>query len=223
MINEIRGIQRIRFTSPYPRDFTDELIGAMASLPKVCEHVHLPLQVADDALLARMHRGYTVAEYRTVVEKLRTAVPDIAITTDVMLGFPGETHEQFMNTMRFVEEMRFDSAFMFAYSIRTGTKAAEMEDQIPREVKIDRLSELIAKQNAITVAINKSHVGKSFEVLVEGPSPKDPSKLTGLTRTMKTVNFPVPSTSAVGSHIGKLVQVRAMTAHLTGFTGAVTI
>ncbi len=219
MINDIRGIERIRFTSPYPRDFTDELIGAMASLPKVCEHVHLPLQVADDELLGRMHRGYTVSEYRIVVEKLRAAVPGIAITTDVMLGFPGESHKQFLNTMRFVEEMRFDSAFMFAYSIRTGTKAAEMDDQIPREVKIDRLNQLIALQNGITVEINKSQVGRTFEVLVEGPSPKDPSKLTGLTRTMKTVNFPISSTASNRSLVGKLVQIRATQAHLTGFTG----
>src|ERR1041385_4320884 len=149
-IGRIRGIERIRFTSPYPRDFTDELIDEIAGNPKVCEHVHLPLQVADDELLERMHRGYTVARFREIVHKLRAAVPGIAITTDIMLGFPGETDQQFRNTLRFVEETRFDSAFMFAYSIRTGTKAAEMEDQVPREVKIDRLTQLIELQNSIT-------------------------------------------------------------------------
>src|SRR5579872_2781013 len=113
-IGEIRGIERIRFTSPCPRDFTDDLIETIARLPKVCEHVHLPLQVADDELLQRMHRGYTVARYREIVAKLRAAIPNVAITTDIMLGFPGETDEQFWNTMRFVEETRFDSAFMFA-------------------------------------------------------------------------------------------------------------
>ncbi|HXG23741.1 MAG TPA: tRNA (N6-isopentenyl adenosine(37)-C2)-methylthiotransferase MiaB [Chthonomonadales bacterium] len=221
MIDAIRGIQRIRFTSPYPRDFTDDLIETMARLPKVCEHVHLPLQVADDALLQRMHRGYTVDKYREIVEKLRAAMPGIAITTDLMLGFPGETDEQFRNTLRFVEEIRFDAAFMFAYSPRPGTKAAEMPDQVPHEVKIARLNELIALQNRITVEKNRALVGQTFEVLVEGRSPKDPTKLTGLTRTFKTVNFPPPEedTRPADSLIGKLVMVRAVEGHLWGFTG----
>ena len=221
MINDIRGIERIRFTSPYPRDFTDELIEAIATLPKVCEHVHLPLQVADDDLLERMHRGYTVARFREIVNKLRTVVPGIAITTDIMLGFPGETDQQFQNTMRFVEETRFDSAFMFAYSVRTGTKAAEMEDQIPQTVKIERLTRLIELQNRITSEINQSHVGETFEILVEGKSAKDPTKLTGLSRTMKTMNFTGPGlrgTSAEQMN-GKLIQVRVAEGHLTGFTG----
>jgi tRNA-2-methylthio-N6-dimethylallyladenosine synthase len=221
MINDIRGIERIRFTSPYPRDFTDELIEAIAALPKACEHVHLPLQVADNGLLERMHRGYTVERYREIVEKLRATVPGIAITTDIMLGFPGETDDQFQNTMRFVEEMRFDSAFMFAYSIRTGTKAAEMEDQVPHEVKIERLTQLIEMQNQITIEINRKHVGKVFEVLVEGRSAKDPSRLTGSTRTFKTFNFSIPNNMTIkpDSLIGKLVEVRSDEGHLTGFTG----
>ncbi len=220
-IDAIRGLQRIRFTSPYPRDFTDDLIEAIARLDKVCEHVHLPLQVADDDLLLDMHRGYTVARYREIVEKLRARVPGIAITTDLMLGYPGETDTQYQHTMRFVEETRFDSAFMFAYSIRPGTKAAAREDQVPQEVKIERLKALVELQNRITVEINRAQVGRTFEVLVEGRSPKDPSKLTGYTRTLKTVNFTVPedSTRAAETLIGKLVPVRAVQAHLTGFTG----
>lgn len=215
-ISQIRGIQRIRFTAPYPRDFTDELIEAIAQLPKVCEHVHLPLQVADDELLQRMHRGYTVARYREIVERLRAAVPGIAITTDLMLGFPGETDEQFWNTMRFVEEVRFDAAFMFAYSLRPGTKAAAMAEQVPHAVKIARLSRLIELQNRITVEINRAQVGQVFEVLVESRSQKDPTKLTGLTRTFKTVHFPGDARL-----IGKLVNVRAVEGHLTGFMGEV--
>jgi tRNA-2-methylthio-N6-dimethylallyladenosine synthase len=213
-ISEIRGIERIRFTSPYPRDFSDDLIETMARLPKVCQHIHLPLQVADDDLLLRMHRGYTLEKYRDIVTKLRASIPGVALTTDLMLGFPGETDEQFWNTMRVVEELRFDSAFMFAYSVRPGTKAAEMPDQVPQHVKTDRLNRLVALQNGITVEINKAQVGKTFEVLVEGVSPKDPTRLTGNTRTLKTVNFP-------GSRrlIGKLVQVRALEGHLTGFIG----
>ena len=220
-IDAIPGIKRIRFTSPYPRDFTDDLIETIAALPKVCEHVHLPVQVADDELLERMHRVYTIAEYREIVRKLRAAVPGIAITTDVMLGFPGETDEQYRNTMRFVEETRFDSAFMFAYSPRPGTKAADMPDQIPHDVKIERLSRLIELQNGITLEINGAQVGRIFEVLVEGRSQKDHNKLTGQTRTLKTVNFTIPldGTRTPESLIGKLVPVRAVKAHLTGFTG----
>ncbi len=220
-ISEIRGIQRIRYTSPYPRDFTDDLIETLARLPKVCEHVHLPLQVADDDLLLRMHRGYTVARYREIVDKLRSAIPGIAITTDIMLGFPGETDEQFRNTMRFVEETRFDSAFMFAYSIRPGTKAADMDDQVPHEVKIDRLSRLVILQNGITLDMNRAKVGEVVEVLVEGRSQKDESRLAGQTRTLKMVNFTVPEDSprSADSLIGKLVPVRVTQGHLTGYTG----
>ena len=143
-----------------------------------------------------MHRGYTVTRYREIVEQLRARVPGLALTTDIMLGYPGETQEQFENTMRFVEETRFDSAFMFAYSPRPGTKAAEREDQVPHEVKIERLTALIALQNRITVEINTAQVGRTFEVLVEGRSPKDAAKLTGYTRTLKTVNFTVPESSS---------------------------
>ena len=220
-IDAIPGIKRIRFTSPYPRDFTDELIETIARLPKVCEHVHLPVQVADDELLKRMHRVYTVAEYREIVRKLRQAVPGIAITTDVMLGFPGETDDQYMNTMRFMEEMRFDSAFMFAYSPRPGTKAADMDEQIPHELKIERLRALIELQNRITIETNESQVRRVFEVLVEGRSQKDSAKLTGQTRSLKTVNFKIPEDGPrpADSLIGKLVPVRATAAHLTGFTG----
>jgi tRNA-2-methylthio-N6-dimethylallyladenosine synthase len=220
-IDAIRGIQRIRFTSPYPRDFTADLIDALGRLEHVCEHVHLPLQVGDDDLLLEMHRGYTVARYREIVDKLRARVPGIAITTDLMLGYPGETDAQYRNTMRLVEELRFDSAFMFAYSPRPNTKAAVMENQVPHEVKIERLTALIALQNGITCEINAAQVGRVFEVLVEGRSQKDSGKLTGYTRTLKTVNFTVPAghPRSPESLIGKLVPVRAVASHLTGFTG----
>ena len=220
-INAMRGIQRIRFTSPYPRDFTDELIDAIGRLEHVCEHVHLPLQVGDDELLSEMHRGYTVARYREIVDALRARVPGIAITTDLMLGYPGETDAQFENTMRVVEDIRFDSAFMFAYSPRPNTKAAVLENQIPQKVKIARLNALIAMQNAITVEINQAQVGQTFEVLAEGRSQRDARRLSGYTRTLKMVNFTVPDggSRSLDSLIGKLVSVRAVEAHLTGFTG----
>lgn len=220
-INAIRGLARIRFTSPYPRDFTDDLIEAIGRLDKVCEHVHLPLQVGDDDLLKEMHRGYTVERYLEIVAKLRARVPGIAITTDIMLGYPGETDAQYENTMRLVEEVRFDSAFMFAYSPRPNTKAAAMENQVPHEVKIERLKALVDLQNRITVEINKAQVGNTFEVLVEGRSQKDSSRLTGYTRTLKMVNFTIPAagTRSAESLVGKLVPVRAVEGHLTGFIG----
>ncbi len=220
-INAIRGLSRIRFTSPYPKDFTDELIATIGSLEKVCEHVHLPLQVADNDLLLEMHRGYTVERYQEIVDNLRATVPGIAITTDIMLGYPGETDEQFQNTMEFVEATRFDSAFMFAYSPRPNTKAAIKEDQLPQSLKMERLNALIALQNGITIEINKAQIGREFEVLVEGFSPKDPNRLTGYTRTLKAINFTVPDggTRSPESLIGKLVPVRVTEAHLTGFIG----
>ncbi len=220
-IDQIRGIARVRFTSPYPRDFTDELIDTIGSLKSVCEHIHLPLQVADDELLTEMHRGYTVARYQEIVDKLRERVPGIAITTDIMLGYPGETDAQYENTMQFMEKTRFDSAFMFAYSPRQNTKAAVMENQVAQEVKIRRLNALIALQNRITIEINQKGIGSIVEVLVEGPSQKDPKRLNGYTRTLKMVNFSVPAggTRSAASLVGKLVPVRVKEALLTGYIG----
>lgn len=214
LINDIDGIERIRFTSPYPRDFRDDLVEAIATLPKVMEHVHLPLQSGDNTILKAMRRLYTVEEFEAIVHKLRTRIPNIAITTDLIVGFPGETEEQFENTLRVVERIRFDGAFMFAYSPRPGTPAAQMENQVPQHVKQERLERLIALQNRITCEINAQQVGKVFEVLVEGPSQKDPTKLAGFTREQKMVHF-------VGERelIGRLVRVRADEAHLWGFYG----
>ncbi len=216
LINDIDGIERIRFTSPYPRDFRDDLIEAIATLPKVMEQVHLPLQSGDNEVLKAMRRLYTVEQFEEIVHKLRERVPNIAITTDIIVGFPGETEEQFENTLRVVERIRFDGAFMFAYSPRPGTPAAQMENQIPREVKQERLQRLIDLQNRITCEINRSQVGRVFEVLVEGPSQKDPTKLAGFTRENKMMHF-------VGSPelVGKIVKVRADEAHLWGFYGTV--
>ncbi len=213
-LNAIEGIERIRYTSPYPKDFKQDVIDAIAHLPKVCEQVHMPVQVGDDTLLSRMGRGYTLDQYRDIVARLRSAVPDVGLTTDLMLGFPGETDEQFQNTLDFVRETRYDGAFMFAYSPREGTKAAVLDDQIPEDVKLARLNELINLQNEITLARNASQVGEVYEVLVERRSPKDPNKWTGLNRQGKTINFP-----AGRDLVGQLVQVKAVKSHLWGFTG----
>ncbi len=213
-LNGIEGIERIRYTSPYPKDFHQDVIDAIAHLPKVCEQVHMPVQVGDDNLLRRMGRGYTLDQYKDIVSRLRSAVPEVGLTTDLMLGFPGETDAEYENTMQFVAETRYDSAFMFAYSPREGTKAAVLEDQIPEAVKMERLNALIALQNKITLEMNASQVGSVYEVLVERRSPKDPLKWTGLNRQGKTINFPSPRDLS-----GQLVQVKAVRSHLWGFTG----
>jgi len=213
-LNAIEGIERIRYTSPYPKDFHQDVIDAIAHLPKVCEQVHMPVQVGDDNLLRRMGRGYTLDQYKDIVGRLRSAVPDLGLTTDLMLGFPGETDEEYENTMRFVAETRYDAAFMFAYSPREGTKAAVLENQIPETVKMERLNALIALQNEITLDMNAGQVGNVYEVLVERRSPKDPLKWTGLNRQGKTINFPSPRDLE-----GRLVKVKAVKSHLWGFTG----
>lgn len=213
-VSEVSGIERIRFTTSHPKDLSDRLIEAMRDLPKVCEHIHLAVQSGDDEVLSRMNRKYDTEHVRERISKLRSAVPDIAITTDFLVGFPGETDEQFENTMRFAEEIRFDAAFMFAYNPIPRTAAAAMDDQIPAARKNERLRQLIKLQNAITCEINAGSSGRAYEVLVEGASPKDPRKVTGLTRQNKTVNF-------VGSQslAGRLMQVRVTEGHLYGFVG----
>ncbi|MDH7601986.1 MAG: tRNA (N6-isopentenyl adenosine(37)-C2)-methylthiotransferase MiaB [Armatimonadota bacterium] len=214
VINEIEGIERIRFTTSHPKDLSDKLIAAIRDLEKVCEHIHLPVQSGDDEVLRAMNRHYTAAHYKERVAALREAVPGIAITTDLLVGFPGETDAQFENTLRLVEEIRFDSAFMFAFNPIPGTAAATMPNQVPEPIKKERLKRLIELQNRITCEINNSQVGQVQEVLVEGVSPKDPNRLTGLTRQNKTVNFP-GSTDLIGS----LVKVRLTEGHLYGFVG----
>jgi tRNA-2-methylthio-N6-dimethylallyladenosine synthase len=215
-VNEIDGIERIRYTSPYPKDFHDDVIAAIASLPKVMPQVHMPVQVGDDNLLKRMKRGYTLDQYREIVRKLRAAAPNVALTTDLMLGFPGETEQEFEHTMDFVREIRYDSAYMFAYSPREGTKAAEYGDQLSREEKIRRLEALIALQNQITIEINQSESGGIYPVLVEARSPKNNRKWTGLTPQGKTVNF-----EAEEDLVGQTVLVRAVSGHLWGYVGEI--
>jgi len=213
-INDIQGIERIRFTTSHPKDMSDRLIEAMRNLEKVCEHIHLPVQSGDNDVLRAMNRNYTVEHYKERVTALRQAIPDIAITTDLLVGFPGETEEQFLNTLRLVEEIRFDSAFMFAFNPIPGTAAAQMPNQVPESIKKERLKKLIEVQNRITCEINSAQTGRVYEVLVEGASPKDPTRLTGLTRQNKTVNF-----VGVPEMIGSLVDVRITEGHLYGFVG----
>lgn len=215
-ISRISGIERIRYTSPYPRDFRDDLIAAHRDCPEVMEHCHLPLQSGDDDVLRQMRRVYTVESFEEIYHRLRE-VPGMAVTTDIIVGFPGETREQFENTLRFVERLRFDGAFMFAYSPRPGTNAASREDQLPAAEKKARLAALIDLQNRITCEINASEVGNVFEVMLEGRSEKDPNLHKGLTRHGKTVHFRAPQSAESGA----MLHIRAVSAHLWGFHGEV--
>jgi tRNA-2-methylthio-N6-dimethylallyladenosine synthase len=183
------GIERIRFTSPHPKDFRGPVIAALAECAAVCEQVHLPLQSGSTRILKRMRRTYSRAKYVQLAETLRAAVPDLALGTDIIVGFPGETEADFRETLEVVEEVRYDSAFTFVYSPRHGTEAASMDDQVPEEVKRERLERLVDVVHRIAAERNAQRVGTVEEVLVEGPSRTDPTLLRGRTRRNTTVNF----------------------------------
>jgi tRNA-2-methylthio-N6-dimethylallyladenosine synthase len=185
----IDGIARIRFTSPHPKDFRDPVIAAIAECNTVCEHVHLPLQSGSSRLLKAMRRTYSRERYLTLAEKMRAAIPDLAFGTDIIVGFPGETEADFAETLEVVEEMRYDSAFTFVYSPRAGTEAAAMPEQVPHELKIERMERLVTVTQRIARENNEARVGRVEEVLVEGPSRTDPSVLRGRTRRNTTVLF----------------------------------
>jgi tRNA-2-methylthio-N6-dimethylallyladenosine synthase len=185
----VDGIERIRFTSPHPKDFRDPVIAAIAECGAVCEHVHLPLQSGSSRVLKRMRRTYDRPRYLRLVEKLRAAIPDLAIGTDIIVGFPGETEEDFRYTLEVVEEVGYDSAFTFIYSPRSGTEAATMPDQVPDEVKHERLERLVEVIQRVAEERNQRRIGLVEEVLVEGPSRTDPARLRGRTRRNTTVNF----------------------------------
>lgn len=215
-VDAVEGMGRIRYLTSHPRDFSAKLIATLAGTPRVCEHVHLPVQAGSNAVLAAMRRGYSREAYLELAGSLRRAVPGVAITTDLIVGFPGETEEAFADTLSLVEAVRFDSAFTFAYSPRRGTRAFSMADQVPAEVKKERLARLMAAQNLISLQLGQQLLGSTVEVLVEGPSARDRSRLTGRTRTNRIVVFP-----DLGAKPGELVMVRvreAFTWHLVGET-----
>jgi tRNA-2-methylthio-N6-dimethylallyladenosine synthase len=200
----VEGIERIRFTSPHPKDFREPVIAAMASCDAVCEHVHLPLQSGSSRLLKRMRRTYDRERYLVLVDKLRAAVPDIALGTDIIVGFPGETEDDFEQTLEVVEEVRYDSAFTFIFSPRRGTEAADLAEQVPDDVKHERLEQLVDVVQRIAAERNAERVGLTEEVLVEGPSRTDPALLRGRTRRNTTVNF--PGTAAPGDLVHVAVE-----------------
>jgi tRNA-2-methylthio-N6-dimethylallyladenosine synthase len=185
----VDGLERLRFTSPHPKDFRDPVIEAMAECRSVCEHAHLPLQSGSSEILKRMRRTYDRSRYLKLVERLRSAIPDLALGTDLIVGFPGETDDDFAATLEVVEEVRYESAFTFIFSPRAGTEAASMPDQVLDEVKHERLERLVEVVQRIGSERNAERVGRVEEVLVEGPSRTDPSLLRGRTRRNTTVNF----------------------------------
>ena len=202
--DRVDGIERIRFTSPHPKDFRDPVIAALAECDAVCEHVHLPLQSGSSGILKRMRRTYDRERYLGLVDKLRAAIPDLALGTDLIVGFPGETEEDFEQTLEVVESVCFDSAFTFIFSPRAGTEAAAMPDQVPDEVKHERLERLVEVVQRAAAKRNARRVGRVEEVLVEGPSRTDLSLLRGRTRRNTTVNF--AGSAAVGDLVDVVIE-----------------
>ncbi len=213
-INDLAGLERLRFVTSHPKDFSTELAMAMAGLSKVCEHIHLPVQAGSDRILAAMNRGYTVSQYMEKVDLLRDLIPEVELTTDIIVGFPGETRADFDRTLRLMEEVGYQNAFSFRFSLRPGTRAAGLDDHIPPDSRISWLPELQAIQNTITSRKYAAMVGKVFEVLVEGLDKRKNGLLEGRTRTNYIVHF-----EGEPSLIGEIVKIRlkrSRTVHLEG-------
>ena len=214
-VGGVEGISRVRFTSPHPKDLRPETVAAMAETPAVCEHLHLPLQAGSDRVLAAMHRGYTAARYLEKLASARSAVPDLAVTTDIIVGFPGETDDDFARTLEVVAAAEYDSAYTFLFSPRPGTEAAaRVDDFIPRDVAAERFERLRVVVERSALRKHEARVGRTEEVVVEGPSKRDPSVLTGRTRQNKLVHFPA-APLPVGTYATVTIN-RAAPHHLTG-------
>ncbi len=216
-INEIDGIERIRFMTSHPKDMKDNLIEAMASLSKVCEHLHLPVQSGSDSILTRMNRRYTSAYYLELVGKIKHRIPEISLTTDLIVGFPGESEADFQATLDLVKEVGYLSAFTFIYSPRHGTPAAKMANQVPEEVKKERIYRLIELQNSISSKQMQSHVGKTYEVLIDEFS-SETQEISGRTRAHKQVVV-----SGSKELIGKLVPVKITEARTWSLKGELIV
>jgi len=202
-VHEIEGLERIRFTSPHPKGYGDDLVEAYARLPKLCESAHIPLQSGSDRILKLMHRGYTREKFLGIVEKLRRAKPGIGITTDIIVGFPGETEEDFELTLSLAREVQFDNAYIFKYSPRRDTPAAEMPDQVPQAVREERNHRLLDLVNEIAARKYDGFIGRQVQILVEGPSKKNPARYTGRTRCNRIVLF-----DGSARHQGQLMDVK---------------
>jgi tRNA-2-methylthio-N6-dimethylallyladenosine synthase len=216
-VDAVPGIERIRYTSPHPKDMREDVIRAHAELAALCEHMHLPLQSGSSAILKRMRRTYTRERYLDRVALIREHVPDCALTTDIIVGFPGETEEDFQQTLSVAEQVGYDGAFTFLYSPRRGTEAAEMDDQIPHEVKVERLERLVEVIQRRATERAQRFIGRTLEVLVEGPSRTDPRRLRGRSRHNKVVNF-----DGLGAP-GEYVQVEITGATSQTLTGEMSL
>ena len=214
-VSRVDGIERVRFTSGHPSGCTDELARAMSELPEVCEHLHLPAQSGSDRILEMMRRGYTADGYGRAVERLRARMPEMGLSTDIIVGFPSETAEDFEATRRFMDEMRFDNAFIFKYSPRLGTPAADLEDDVPDDEKMRRNKVLLSDQDRRGLALNSRAIGDAVEVLVQGVSRRNQSRWAGRTRTNKIVVFEPREGLCAGDTVDVRIQ-RAMAQTLYG-------
>jgi tRNA-2-methylthio-N6-dimethylallyladenosine synthase len=194
------GIERIRYTTSHPREVSQRLIDVYARVPKLVSHLHLPVQSGSDRVLAAMKRGYTAIEYKSLVRKLRAARPDLSLSSDFIVGFPGETADDFEKTMKLIDDVGFDASFSFLYSSRPGTPAAELADDTPQTLKLESLLRLQARIDELAQAVSVSMVGSVQRVLVEGLSKKDSGELAGRTDNNRVVNFadPAPTTARLG-------------------------
>ena len=188
-VHDIPGIERLRYTTSHPREMTQRVVDAYAKLPKLVSHLHLPVQAGSDRVLAAMKRGYTVLEYKSLVRRLRAARPDISLSSDFIIGFPGETEADFEATMKLIDDLKFDTSFSFVYSSRPGTPASDLPDDTPADVKLARLARLQKRIEEYAAEISASMVGSVQRILVEGPSKKDPNELAGRTDNNRVVNF----------------------------------
>jgi tRNA-2-methylthio-N6-dimethylallyladenosine synthase len=213
-VNNIEGLERVKFMTSHPKDLTFKVVEAIRDCDKVCEYIHLPVQSGSSNIIKKMNRHYTREYYIDLIKKIKEEIPNIALSTDIIVGFPGETEEDFKQTLDLVKEVEYDSAFTFLYSIRKGTPAADMENQISDEVKHERFNRLVETLNEISVRKNKEYEGKIVEVLVEGTSKNDENKLMGRTRTSKLVNF-----VSSKDNIGKLIKVKITKANSFSLCG----
>ncbi len=216
-VHETEGIRRIRMMTSHPKDLSDDLIRCFAELPKVCHHLHLPVQAGSDRVLREMNRHYTAAQYLALVDRLRAAVPDLSLTTDLIVGFPGETEEDFRQTLELVKAVRYDTAFSFRYSPREGTPAAKRTDQVDEAVKKDRLARLNEVLEAISAEDRQRFLDATVEVMAEGPATRDPSQWRGRTSGNQMVHFPAPE----GIRPGDLLNVKIDTVKAHTLSGIV--
>jgi tRNA-2-methylthio-N6-dimethylallyladenosine synthase len=215
-VGSIDGIRRVRYTSPHPKDLRPETIAAMAATEAVCEHLHLPLQSGSDEVLAAMHRGYTAQRYLEKLHAARSGIDDLAVTTDIIVGFPGETAADFEQTLEVAAEARFDNAYTFVFSPRPGTEAAESDaPPVAHEVAVERMARLRSVVERSSRLANEARVGLLEEVLVEGPSRRNPDRLTGRTRHNRLVHFEPPSPIRSGSYVSVRI-TSASTTHMLG-------